>query len=241
MTQTYLKGNVATVHRVDLPCEQTGFSTPPFDVHLKFLPSPAAREGWTLLAHAAAGKTEVLARWLKTHPGVDQVRIAPGLAPKLFRASMATLPPAWATVASFVKVHHLDLGADGHASWFIEGVRDQVWALVQHLELSPKPLGATEVRCRPVTGDAYFSPISRRQFEALSTAVALGYYEIPHRIDLRQLAATTGVSLGSVSELLRRAEGAILTHYVDSRLMGWPQPDEDALRTFRPMVNMLRP
>jgi hypothetical protein len=69
----------------------------------------------------------------------------------------------------------------------------------------------------------------------------MGYYEIPHRIDLRALAKATGVSLGSVSELLRRAEGAILTHYVDSNLMGWPLTDEDELRSFRPMVNMLRP
>ncbi|MEA3136400.1 MAG: hypothetical protein QOJ26_1075 [Thermoplasmata archaeon] len=242
MTQTYLKGTAATVHRIDLPCDQTGFTTPPFDVHLKFLPSPATGEGWTLLAHAAAGKPDILARWLKLHPGIEQVRVAPGIAPKLFRASAAILPPAWATVASFAKVHHLDLSADGSAAWFIEGVRDQVWALVQHLEITTKPpLAANEVRCRPVQGDGLAAPISRRQFEALSTAVAMGYYEIPHRIDLRTLAARTGVSLGSVSELLRRAEGAILTHYVDSNLMGWPMTEDESLRTFRPIVNMLRP
>lgn len=242
MTQTYLKGNIATIHRIDLSCEQTGFRTPPFDVHLKFLPSPVSG-GWTLLAHAAAGKPDILARWLAAHEGIQQVLVAPGLAPKLFRALCPTLPPAWAAVASFARVHHLDLSADGHAAWFIEGVRDQVWALVQHLESTrpeSKPKG-TDVSCRPVQGDSGTAPISRRQFEALSTAVAMGYYEIPHRIDLRALAAATGVSLGSVSELLRRAEGAILTHYVDSNLMGWPLAEEDELRLFRPMVNMLRP
>ncbi|HUR24440.1 MAG TPA: helix-turn-helix domain-containing protein [Candidatus Thermoplasmatota archaeon] len=241
MTQTYLKGTTATVHRIDLPCEQTGFTTPPFDVHLKFLPSPADGAGWTLLAHAAAGKPDILARWLDQHPGIGHVRVAPGLAPKLFRASTATLPPIWATVASFVKVHHLDLAADGHAAWFIEGVRDQVWALVQHLEAAQRLQPATgAVRCRPVAGHGRSAILSRRQFEALSTAVAMGYYEIPHRIDLRTLAKATGVSLGSVSELLRRAEGAILTHYVDASLMGWPLSEEDELRSFRPMVNMLR-
>jgi hypothetical protein len=247
LTQTYLKGTTATVHRIDLPCEQTGFTTPPFDVHLKFLPSPADGAGWTLLAHAAAGKPDILARGLEQHPGIEKVRVAPGLAPKLFRASAAVLPAAWEAVASFAKVHHLDLTADGQAAWFIEGVRDQVWALVQHLEAtkattaSPASKGATpEVRCRPVPGDGR-AALSRRQFEALSTAVAMGYYEIPHRIDLRALAKATGVSLGSVSELLRRAEGAILTHYVDSNLMGWPVSEEDELRPFRPMVNMLRP
>ncbi len=242
MTQTYLKGTNATVHRIDIPCEQTGFSTPPFDVHIKFLPSPALGEGWTLLAHAAAGKPDILAKWLKTHVGIENIRVAPGIAPKLFRASTAALPLAWAKVATFAKVHHLDLGADGHASWFIEGVRDQVWALVQDLESTGRaPLGATEVRCRPVYGGRSDAPISRRQFEALSMAVALGYYEIPHRLDLRQLASRAGLSLGSISELLRRAEGAILTHYVDSHLMGWPLPDEERVDPYKPMANLLRP
>jgi hypothetical protein len=242
LTQTFLRGAVAAVHRIDLPCERTGFSTPPSDVHIKFLPSSASGDGWTLLARAAAGKPDVLARWLRPHPGIEQVRVAPGIAPKLLRAKVVSLPPEWATVASFAKVHHLDLAADGHASWFIEGVRDRIWALVQHLELTPdSPLAPTEVRCRPVHGGRNVAPISRRQFEALSAAVALGYYDIPHRLDLRTLAARTGISLGSVSELLRRAEGAVLTHYVDSSLMSWPAMDEEgSTDPFMPMDNMLR-
>ncbi len=239
MTQTYLKGQETAVHRIDLPCEQTGFTPPPCDVHLKFLPSPATGEGWTLLAHAAAGKPDSLARWLKPHPGIADIRIAPGIAPKLLRATAADLPPSWATVASFVKVHHLDLAPDGNAAWFIEGPREQVLGLVRHLESKgPKTLAPGEVRCRPVHIGQRNAAITRRQFEALSTAVALGYYEIPHRLDLRALAARTGLSLGSVSELLRRAEGAVLTHYIDSSLMGWAMPDEDA-EPFRPAMNLI--
>jgi hypothetical protein len=232
-----------STYRIDLPCEQAGFGAPPFDVHLKVLPAPAARQGWTVLAHSAPGKPDLLARWLAQHVPIQEVRVAPGLAPKLFRAKVEVLPPAWAAVAALVKVHQLDLGADGHAAWFVEGARDQVWSLVQDLATQGTQRGGrlAGVRCRPVVGDGGAAVISRRQFEALSMAVAMGYYEIPHRIDLRALAAATGVSLGSVSELLRRAEGAILTHYVDSNLMGWPLAEEDELRLFRPMVNMLRP
>ena len=68
----------------------------------------------------------------------------------------------------------------------------------------------------------------------------MGYYEIPHRVDLRTLATAAGVSLGSVSELLRRAEASILTHYVDSSLVHWPADEEDELRPFRPMANLVR-
>ena len=241
MAQKYLKGSAPTVHRIDLPCAQTGFKCPPpHDVHIKFLPNLPPLEGWTLLAHAAAGKPDALAAWL-AEQDFQNVRVEPGLAPKLLRATVAELPKVWAAAASFAKVHHLDLAADGHASWFIEGAKADILAFVEDLERKQKvPLAATEVRCRPVN-ERRRAPISRRQFEALSTAVAMGYYEIPHRIDLRTLAAATGVSLGSVSELLRRAEGAILTHYVDANLMGWPLADEDELRSFRPMINILRP
>ncbi|HUR61204.1 MAG TPA: helix-turn-helix domain-containing protein [Candidatus Thermoplasmatota archaeon] len=242
MSHTSLRGTAANTHRIDLPGDKTGFTTPPVDVHIKFLPPPADSPGpWTLLAHAAAGKPDILARWLRPHPGILDVQVAPGIAPKLLRAKVAAPPPAWMQVASFVKVHHLDLGPDGHASWFVEGVRDQVWALVQMLEGPTDPRGQSDVRCRPVHGGRADAPISRRQFETLSVAVALGYYEIPHRIDLRTLASRTGVSLGSASELLRRAEAAVLTHYVDSSLMGWPGlADEQPVYPFRSVENIVR-
>lgn len=183
----------------------------------------------------------MLATWLRPHPGIEEVRAAPGIAPKLLRAKAETLPPEWATVASFVKVHHLDLAPDGSASWFIEGARDRILALVQHLDgTSVAPLAFNGIRCRPVQGDLGEAPLSRRQFEALSSAVALGYYEIPHRLDLRALALRTGISLGSVSELLRRAEGSVLTHYVDTILMRWPaQAGEESVDSLNPIENVL--
>lgn len=228
------------MHRIDLPCEQTGFSVPPFDVHVKFLPSPSSA-GWTLLALTSPGKPDILARWLRAQPGIEGIRVASGLAPRLLRARVAQLPAAWALVSAYGRVHHLDLSSDGHAAWFVEGLPDQILALVQHLGRVAPEDRAAAVHCRPVLGARGSAPLSRRQFEALSAAVALGYYEIPHRIDLRKLAAVTGVSLGSISELLRRAEGAVLTQYVDSSLMRWPVSEEDAAEQFRPMENVLRP
>jgi hypothetical protein len=71
--------------------------------------------------------------------------------------------------------------------------------------------------------------------------VQMGYYDIPHRLDLRQLAKQTGISLGSLSELLRRAEAAILTHYVDSSLLGWPLAGESPPNPFKPIENLLQP
>ena len=233
MSYVFPRG-VTTVHRIDVPCESTGFTPPPFDVHLKFLP-PAAAEGWTLVAHAAAGRPDALALWLRPHPGIEQVMTAPGIAPKVLRARTRALPSAWAHMAAHVRVHHLDLAPDGTASWFIEGDRARIALLAGQLQASLG--GRADVRCRAVQGAADGPAVSRRQFEALASAVSMGYYEIPHHIDLRTLASRTSISLGSVSELLRRAERAIITHYVDSRLLNLP-PDED--EPFRPLDNVLR-
>jgi hypothetical protein len=240
MAQKTLRGLAAAVYRIDLACEQAGFSCPPFDVHLKFLPNQLPRRGWTLLAHAAAGKPDALAPWLAEHPGIQDVRVEPGLAPKLLRATASHLPPLWAAAASFARVHHLDLSADGHASWFIDGVRGEILAFIDDLERRQVALGATEVRCRPVD-ERRRAPVSRRQFEVLSTAVAMGYYDIPHRVDLRALATQSGISLGSLAELLRRAEAAVLTHYVDAALMGWPASGEEPPNPFAPIEALVEP
>ena len=204
VAQRFRRGDAPTLHRVDLPCEQTGFlCPPPFDVHVKVLPNAPPVQGWTVLAHGAAGKPDALARWLSRHDGITAVRVEPGLAPKLLRATLAALPPPWAAAAAFVKVHHLDLTADGSASWFIEGRQGDILAFVQDLEQRKVPLAATEVRVRPVNHGQAKAPLSRRQFEALASAVALG------PVGLRRVAAC---SRASRMDLLPRMGVALRAH-----------------------------
>lgn len=247
MTRSFLGDPPSTVHRIDLPCEQTGFTTPPFDIQIKFLPSPVAAApeggapGWTLIAHAAAGKAEALADWLDSHDGIHDVQVGVGIAPKLLRGKADALPGPWARVASYVRVHHLDVSPAGSASWFIEGPRERILTLIDLLEAEPVvPLITNAVRCRPVQPTTLDAELTRRQFEALASAVAEGYYEIPHRIDLRTLASTTGYSLGSVSELLRRAEASVLSHYIDTKLMRSASQGGERSDAYRPIENLLR-
>ncbi|MHB1260150.1 MAG: hypothetical protein ACYC2H_00395 [Thermoplasmatota archaeon] len=61
------------------------------------------------------------------------VRVGQGAA-RLLRVTGTAPPPEWVAVAVFADVHHLDLAADGHASWYIDGSSHRVRALVQHLE-----------------------------------------------------------------------------------------------------------
>lgn len=136
--------------------------------------------------------------------------------------------------------HHVDIGSDDQFSWYVEGTKAKIVAFVQALETDAVPVPVA-VRCRPVHEANRPAPLSRRQFDALAAAISLGYYDIPHRIDLRTIARHTGTSLGAMSELLRRAEAAILSHYVDSTLMGWPPTAHDPPNPFIPIEQLVRP
>lgn len=216
----------SAIHRIDMPSGQAGFPDPPCPVQLKFLPVPQSG-GWVLLANVRPGETGAIAAWLAGQAAYAGITVAPGIAPRLVRARAASLPPLWSEVAALVSVHHLDLRSQS-ASWFVEGARTDIAALLQRLCASGPSQDDVPVRCRSVHLPGRPAEITRRQHEALCAAVALGYYEIPHRIDLRTLARHTGVSLGSFSELLRRAESAVLRHHVDSRLLAWSGPEESA-------------
>ncbi|UPW01517.1 helix-turn-helix domain-containing protein [Halorussus gelatinilyticus] len=61
--------------------------------------------------------------------------------------------------------------------------------------------------------------LTDRQHEALRTAYELGYFEIPRRTSLREVAEELGVSASSTSERLRRAQTEIIEKTVATT---WP-------------------
>ncbi len=58
--------------------------------------------------------------------------------------------------------------------------------------------------------------VTSRQEEIVRVALDLGYFEFPKRIRLEDLAQKLGLSAGTLSEILRRAEKHILSKYFDS-------------------------
>lgn len=66
--------------------------------------------------------------------------------------------------------------------------------------------------------------LTDNQREALRTAYELGYFEIPRRASLEDVAGELGVSASSVSERLRRAQ----THLIESTVATtWPPLPDD--------------
>ena len=204
-----LRSNPAIVaRRVDLPGALLGFTpAPPCQVHLKFLPSG---DRWTLLGLVPPGMPPRVAEWLQAfRPSV--INIAPGITPRILRAQFDELPAAWLQLVSTVIVHSLELTPEGSASVFVEDSPAKVAAFIATI-----PDSRLQVRERKSQSSPERVKLTARQLEVMSLAVALGYYETPHKLNLRLLAQKLGLSVGAVSELLRRGESLIVTNYIDS-------------------------
>ena len=202
-----LRDPALVARRVDLPSSMVGFSPPPCQVNLKFLP---LGERWTLVALTEPGRATALARWLEPFaPKV--INIAPGLAPRFLRAQFDTLPEPWSAMLSAVIVHYIEITPAGAASIFVQDSLEKV-----ELFMSRLPGDPFLVRQRKTQASPERVKLTARQLEVLSLAVALGYYETPHKVNLRTLGQKVGVSVGAASELLRRGEALIITNYIDS-------------------------
>ncbi len=200
--------------RLDLDCETIGFSQPPCSVQFKFLRNPG--EGWTLVGLTPPAQPPTVARWLEDYEP-SSIEIASGLAPKILHVDFEELPKRWETMLTAVNIQLIELTPEGAASLFVEGTPDEIDGFVDRLEAqqhdNPEEF---EVRARKARTSESERELTPRQTEILSRAVGLGYYEIPHNLTLRELAERLDLSVGTVSELLRRAEAKIITNHVDS-------------------------
>ncbi|HUR69427.1 MAG TPA: helix-turn-helix domain-containing protein [Candidatus Thermoplasmatota archaeon] len=203
--------------RVDLPGSVLGFTIPPCNVHLTFLP---VGDHWLLVALSAPGKPAQVARWLRPYTR-GEINVDPGLSPRILRARFDVLPVAWAKMLADVLVLFLELTPEGSASVFVEDSQERVDRFVEALQVDE------QVRQRHVDQSQDRVKLTPRQLEVLALAVALGYYETPHKLNLREIAEKLKLSVGGVSELLRRGESLIITNYVDSLSRSrWQDPAE---------------
>ncbi len=73
-----------------------------------------------------------------------------------------------------------------------------------------------EYKILDVTHHMQKRQITSRQEDLMRIAFDLGYFEFPKRINLQGLSLKLGISIGTLSEILRRGEKNILSKYFDS-------------------------
>ena len=137
-------------------------------------------------------------------------------------AHFERLPGFCDELVTRMQLRALVLTPDGTASLFLAGPPQTVDRFVAHQQLADATVRARDIRPAP---DAL--ELTRRQVKVLSLAVALGYYEVPHKLTLRTLGEKLGLSAGTVAGTLRGAEGAVVSAYIDS--ISEERNDESAL------------
>ncbi|MDW5562115.1 MAG: helix-turn-helix domain-containing protein [Methanomassiliicoccus sp.] len=98
----------------------------------------------------------------------------------------------------------------GRVRWkLITGREGSLQALVDELRRAGSRVDIERVRAIKDK-----SILTRRQEEVLSLALREGYYDMPKRVHLSQLAKRLGISPSSLGELLKRAERTVIEEHL---------------------------
>ena len=94
---------------------------------------------------------------------------------------------------------------NGWAEWNFFASRERITALFEDLELKKIEVNLNSIGKPRIKNDR-----TERQMEILNLALKSGYFEIPRRISLNQLAQKLNISPSSLSETLRRIHKKVL-------------------------------
>jgi len=191
--------------RFTATCESLGFEPPPHEVRVKIL---AAQENGTVFVHLTGeGSLGAVFDWVLAM-GPSTITVGSS---RVLRLECAPLPREWRARFKGLDVPMLHLKPDGSATVAVVGPRGAVQGFASRLrETSDEVLVQHVAPARSPN-----ALLTASQEEALRAAVAAGYYRIPRPLNLHQLAAMADVTAASLSERLRRAEGRVLTQYVE--------------------------
>lgn len=107
---------------------------------------------------------------------------------------------------------------DGVATWEITTSSERLSALGARLDEAGVAFEIDYVYDEPSSPGERL--LTDRQREVLLAAEEQGYYDTPRRATLTEVSESLGVSKATGSDVLHRAEGAVLTWFVDEYLTG---------------------
>lgn len=206
-------GDDEVLVRLELSAADLGADPPPARCHVRAYQTAT---GWIVLLWAPHGPQDATRAWAKAQTASDEIGFGE-VGERTVALECDSLPGEWRTLFSLFDADHLILESDGTALTQIRGTREEVGEFLVglgHLETEA-------VTVLPEADDRVREDLlTERQERALGRAAALGYFEIPRRIQLGEMAETLDMSTSALSELLRRAQGRLIAAYLDDRLGG---------------------
>lgn len=187
--------------KLTVPCDRVGFDPPPADVTIKVL---ALEDRWRLFVWTTNGGSDRMGSWVADHA---QGALRRRIRERLSVYDLPELPRAWSWWQASFDVLAAQLSHAGQADLVLRGSEDTLRSFTAGLG-STGELGPVQ--------EISSGLLTQRQHETLAMALSEGYFEVPREIRLADLAEKIGTSIGSLSELLRRAEANILETYLEA-------------------------
>jgi hypothetical protein len=110
----------------------------------------------------------------------------------------------------------------GEASWVVVASEPKLRRLVDRLRQRAPAVTLESVRHTEL--HAPTGPLTPRQADLLHRAIEAGYFEIPRKVSLTELARLLGVAASTLSEGLAVVEKKLVEHWPDEALAGEPVP-----------------
>ncbi len=200
------------IRRFNVPLQDLGFgSPPPCKTNMKFF---EASGRWSVFVLTESGSLQDVIQWTRIHCPPASVQVAPGIAPRVARLEFDVLPERLSRLLGTSCVHNLCMFQEGIATVLTRDTPDTVNSFLRALQ-DPEPDPLQDHKPDKST-------LTKRQNQALSLAVAMGYYQVPHHVGLREIATKLDMSVGALSELIRRAEATVIrTHIQTSTEAEW--------------------
>lgn len=199
--------------RLELAAADLGAAPPPARCHVRAYKTGA---GWVVLVWSPDGPSDATRAWAKAQMHSDEIAFGE-VGERTVALECDTLPGEWRTLFALFDADHLVLEPDGTALTQIRGSRQEVGEFLVGLG----DLETESVKILPEPDDRVREDLlTERQERALGRAAALGYFEVPRRIQLGELSERLDMSTSALSELLRRAQGRLISAYLDDELGG---------------------
>lgn len=203
--------------RLEIPCLELGFRPPPHDCHLRAM---EVRGTWVVYVWSATREPEDLLAWIREH-GEFEVR-GPQSMDRVLAVETEQLPDPWEDLFARFEIQSAALGIDGSAMISLRGPRERVRALIEAFGETSKL--EQVVQAPGPSAPSGEDPLTEIERDAILAAYEKGYFNVPRKIRLEELAEHLGKSTGSLSTLLRRGTQRLVASYAQGLTEGPPFP-----------------